>query len=689
MAWSGNSTPSNSAFSRLRNVRDPDLSSSEECLVYTPAPGGGNNGGGTAHSFIPHSVTTSPGRPSNHQANIAHSSPSPLPSGSSTESSASAPPPSPASPPSHPSHVSVNSTAGSLRRAGIPQSPVVPHPVIGPPNNPAILPPYLPSQPPASPTGLPPAGPPVAPPGAASPPSPPPPPPPPLPQPASAPLPSQVPSSCTTPPPPASANTTGTTTTSSDPAQVSNAPSGGCNNPPATTSTNTSSTTTTSTATPGTNNGGPMYNWQATMTTVKERFAFLFNNEILSDVHFLVGKGDSRQRIPAHKFVLAVGSAVFDAMFNGQLSTHQDEIELPDVEPQAFLALLRFLYSDEVQIGPETVMTVLYTAKKYAVPALEQACVDFLKRNLSSDNAFMLLTQARLFDEPQLAALCLETIDKNTEDSLAAEGFTDIDHNTLCLVLERDTLRIREAKLFQATVRWSEAECEREGLPVTSANQRQELSRALSLIRFPLMTVEEFAQGPAQSGILTDREVVQLFLHFTVNPKPPVNFLDVPRCCMTGKEQTVCRFQQIESRWGYSGTSDRIRFIVDRRIFVVGFGMYGSIHGPSEYEVTIQIIHTATGKVCASNDTNFTSDGSVNTFRVMFKEPVEVLPNTNYTAYATLKGPDSHYGTKGMRKVAVECPSGDRATFQFTYAAGNNNGTSVEDGQIPEIIFYT
>ena len=39
------------------------------------------------------------------------------------------------------------------------------------------------------------------------------------------------------------------------------------------------------------------------------------------------------------------------------------------------------------------------------------------------------------------------------------------------------------------------------------------------------------------------------------------------------------------------------RFIVDRRIFVVGFGMYGSIHGPSEYEVTVQLIHTLTGKV--------------------------------------------------------------------------------------------
>ena len=50
---------------------------------------------------------------------------------------------------------------------------------------------------------------------------------------------------------------------------------------------------------------------------------------------------------------------------------------------------------------------------------------------------------------------------------------------------------------------------------------------------------------------------------------------------------------------------------------------------------------------------------------------------------------DSHYGTKGMRKVVVECPNGQNVTFQFSYVAGNNNGTSVEDGQIPEVIFYT
>lgn len=53
------------------------------------------------------------------------------------------------------------------------------------------------------------------------------------------------------------------------------------------------------------------------------------------------------------------------------------------------------------------------------------------------------------------------------------------------------------------------------------------------------------------------------------------------------------------------------------------------------------------------------------------------------------QGSDSFYGTKGMRRVVVHCPDGGKVTFQFSYAAGNNNGTSADDGQIPGIIFYT
>ena len=40
--------------------------------------------------------------------------------------------------------------------------------------------------------------------------------------------------------------------------------------------------------------------------TVKERLAFMFNNDTLSDVTFIVGK-DEKTKVPAHKYVLSIG----------------------------------------------------------------------------------------------------------------------------------------------------------------------------------------------------------------------------------------------------------------------------------------------------------------------------------------------------------------------------------------------
>ena len=48
-------------------------------------------------------------------------------------------------------------------------------------------------------------------------------------------------------------------------------------------------------------------NWQTKLPTLVERTAFIFNNEILSDVKFVVpvsiGESESKKVIPAHKFV--------------------------------------------------------------------------------------------------------------------------------------------------------------------------------------------------------------------------------------------------------------------------------------------------------------------------------------------------------------------------------------------------
>ena len=141
------------------------------------------------------------------------------------------------------------------------------------------------------------------------------------------------------------------------------------------------------------------------------------------------------------------------------------------------------------------------------------------------------------------------------------------------------------------------------------------LEDILKHIRFPLMTQEEFAlaMNDPESRILDDNEIIDIFIHLTLADSPqqqqqssttessstettamstklrPLAYSSKPRCCLSGPEEVISRFSRVESRWGYSGTSDRVRFSVDRRLFIVGFGLFGSIYGKCEYSVAIQV----------------------------------------------------------------------------------------------------
>ena len=96
-------------------------------------------------------------------------------------------------------------------------------------------------------------------------------------------------------------------------------------------------------------------NWQTKRSTIGERTK-------------------AKMEIPAHKFVLAISSPVFYAMFYGQMAETTGSIELPDCEYESLLELFRYLYSNEVNLTRSIVMQVLYLAKKYMVPSLADKC---------------------------------------------------------------------------------------------------------------------------------------------------------------------------------------------------------------------------------------------------------------------------------------------------------------------------
>ncbi|XP_059354818.1 BTB/POZ domain-containing protein 6-B-like isoform X1 [Carassius carassius] len=431
------------------------------------------------------------------------------------------------------------------------------------------------------------------------------------------------------------------------------------------------------------NNNIETASWQSTPPTLRERNALMFNNELMADVHFVVGPPGAAQKVPAHKYVLAVGSSVFGAMFYGDLAEGEPEIHIPDVEPAAFLILLKYMYSDEIELEADTVLATLYAAKKYIVPALAKACVTFLETSLEAKNACVLLSQSRLFEEPELTQRCWEVIDAQAELALCSEGFCEIDLQTLAIILKRETLNAREAVVFQAALDWAIAECKRQGLGQTSCNKRAVLGKALYLVRIPTMTLEEFANGAAQSDILTLEETNDVFLWYTAANKPKLEFPLQKRKGLT--PQRCHRFQSSAYRsnqWRYRGRCDSIQFAVDKRIFIEGLGLYGSSGGKAEYSVKIELKRQ--GVILAQNLTKFVSDGSSNTFSVWFEHPVQVEQDTFYTVSAILDGNElSYFGQEGMTEV--QC---GKVTFQFQCSSDSTNGTGVQGGQIPELVFY-
>ncbi|KAM8913163.1 BTB/POZ domain-containing protein 6-B-like isoform 2-T3 [Spinachia spinachia] len=431
------------------------------------------------------------------------------------------------------------------------------------------------------------------------------------------------------------------------------------------------------------NNNVEAPSWPCSHPTLRERNALMFNNELMADVHFIVGPLGGSQKVPAHKYVLAVGSSVFCAMFYGDLAEEDSEIHIPDVEPAAFLILLKYMYSDEIDLEADTVLATLYAAKKYIVPALARACVTFLETSLEAKNACVLLSQSCLFEEPELTQRCWEVIDAQAELALRSEGFCEIDLQTLEIILRRETLNTKEVVVFEAAMNWAAAECKRQCLGPTTRNRREVLGKALFLVRIPSMTLEEFADGAAQCDILTLEETRNLFLWYTAAKKP---HLDFPLSTRQGLAPQRChRFQSSAYRsnqWRYRGRCDSIQFAVDKRIFIAGLGLYGSSGGKAEYSAKIELKRQ--GVTLAQHMTKFVSDGSSSTFPVGFEHPVQVEPDAFYTVSVVLDGNElSYFGQEGMTEV--QC---GKVTFQFQCSSDSTNGTGVQGGQIPELVFY-
>ena len=415
--------------------------------------------------------------------------------------------------------------------------------------------------------------------------------------------------------------------------------------------------------------------WQTMCSAVAERTTFIFNNEFMSDVKFVVlasiGESESKKVIPAHKFVLAISSPVFYAMFYGQMAETTDSIELPDCEYESLLEMFRYLYSDKVNLSGSNVMQVLYLADKYMVPSLAEECTKYVRIIVQASDVFCILPYAQKCADKDLEDRCWEVIEQHPEEAVTSDEFVTIERSVIeTIIVKREGLNVKQVELFKAVDRWATQQSKRQGITPDGESKRRILGEEiLKAIRFPLMSQQEFATVVIDSGILTSSEVHAMKKHFRMGAS-------IIHGCQ--------RFRSFYNSWIYSGSPDCLIFSVNKPIMLHGVQLFG--YGGSNYTVSTEVKDATDGSSVVKQSGSYTSEKDKTRpycgFSVLFNLPVCLMENKKYKIVSLIKGPFSTwYGIGGQTSVEYQ-------GVVFTFHDSLDFTTNETRGQFP-VLFWS
>ncbi|KAL9951301.1 hypothetical protein ACROYT_G043940 [Oculina patagonica] len=313
----------------------------------------------------------------------------------------------------------------------------------------------------------------------------------------------------------------------------------------------------------------------------------------------------------------------------------------------------------------------------------------YLGKNLDASNVFHVLPDARKYEEKDLADRCWEVIDKQAEEAVKSDGFVSIERSVLEELVERDSLNVKDVKLFKAVDCWATKECEKQGLAAEVSVKRRILGeRIVKGIRFPVMEQKEFADVVLDCDILTKKELCYMMKYFNSVLNLSVG---VSKARRAGIQHRVSRFRSGKKTigWNYGvnfgGHCDSISLSVNKSIKLHAVRLFGSEN--NEYSVNLNVTDL-NGEVLAYKrgtflSTLFKSEGVVyHGFDIVLEFPVVLQPDIKYCIQTSTIGPPSWCGKDGLSRVEHSA-----VTFLFTDNDPRGGRTTTSRGQFCEFEF--
>ncbi|KAJ8669135.1 hypothetical protein QAD02_000394 [Eretmocerus hayati] len=195
-------------------------------------------------------------------------------------------------------------------------------------------------------------------------------------------------------------------------------------------------------------------------------WAELRSDKLLCDGAIKCGsKSKTSQRVfLVHRAILSVASPYFRALFtsslNGTIANDQvcRELELPDVEPDAFELLLDYAYTGSCRVDEDNVQTLLPLSDRLQVLGVVQLCCRFLLKQLRPHNCLGICKFARHYFCHDLEERGRKYIRHHFKQIVRESSeFRELSCEELEQILRDDELNARNEELvFEAVKHWVE-----------------------------------------------------------------------------------------------------------------------------------------------------------------------------------------------------------------------------------------
>ncbi|XP_022530431.2 RCC1 and BTB domain-containing protein 1 isoform X1 [Astyanax mexicanus] len=162
--------------------------------------------------------------------------------------------------------------------------------------------------------------------------------------------------------------------------------------------------------------------------TVAQSLKKEFDSPETSDLKFSV----DGKFIHVHKAVLKIRCEHFRSMFQSHWNEDMKEvIEIDQFSYPVYRSFLEFLYTDTVDLPPEDAIGLLDLATSYCENRLKRLCQHIIKRGITVENAFSLLSAAVRYDAEDLEEFCFKFCVNHLTEVTQTAAFWQIDGNML------------------------------------------------------------------------------------------------------------------------------------------------------------------------------------------------------------------------------------------------------------------